>query len=179
MSQTASRENIQDLKVRIRPATEEDFNVLRYLEEQIFPEDPWTEGMIREELSLSARAYFIAEKVIVTDCGGVSGREERTTVVGYAGMTLGLDADVMTVGVMPDSRRSGVGACLVEAMLAAGRQHNVERVFLEVRESNTGAQRLYEKYGFERIGRVRAYFRNPVEDAVTMRLNVLSEIDVT
>ncbi len=171
--------SIHEADLRIRPANADDFEVIRHLEDTIFPEDPWTEGMISEELASPARAYFIAERLIINDLGGTADLRENTAIIGYAGITLGLDADIMTIGVMPNARRAGVGARLVEAMLAAAREAGAERVFLEVRASNEVAQELYERHGFERIGRVRGYFRNPSEDAVTMRHIVLSESDLS
>lgn len=153
------------MTLEIRRASLEDFDLIRRLEDEIFPEDPWTDGMILEELASPYRAYFIAESL----------QEQGRVVCGYAGISLGLDSDVMTVGVVAEARRLGVGDVLVEAMIDIAAEAGADRVFLEVRESNVPAQKLYAKHGFEHIGRVRGYFRNPVEDAVTMRLIVLSE----
>ena len=57
-----------------------------------------------------------------------------------------------------------------DKVLELARQRGSERVFLEVRASNTPAITLYEQSGFERVGVTKAYFRNPREDAVNMRL---------
>ena len=89
---------------------------------------------------------------------------------GYAGVKVGLDSDVMTMGVLPDFRGRGLGRALMDALLELARQRGSERVFLEVRASNTPAITLYEQSGFERVGVTKAYFRNPREDAVNMRL---------
>lgn len=128
------------------------------LEEAIFPEDPWTEGMISEELQVRGRHYV--------------GVEIGHSLVGYAGITLGSDADVMTVGVLPGARGRGIGRLLVEDLLAAARRAGARRVFLEVRVSNDVAIGLYTRLGFARIGRIRRYFRHPSEDAVTMRADL-------
>lgn len=170
---------IRDVGVRIRPATEADFHIIRELEEKIFPEDPWTDGMIKEELASPARAYFIAENLLLHDFDGTVGERENVAIIGYAGVSLGVDADVMTVGVMRNARKVGVGGQLVAAMMNAARVAGAERIFLEVRASNKAAQKLYEKHGFDRIGTVQRYFRNPTEDAVTMRHIVLSESNVS
>jgi len=45
-------------------------------------------------------------------------------------------------------------------------------VFLEVRESNAAARSLYGERGFEPVGTRRAYYRNPVEDALVLRLSL-------
>lgn len=140
----------------LRAMTRADEDLFAALEEQIFPEDPWTRGMISEELASPRSHYFAA----VAD--------ER--VVGYAGVSVGLDADVMTMGTVPDWRGRGVGALLMHAVVGCAREHGAERIFLEVRESNEAARRLYERSGFETVGRIRGYFRSPREDAISMRL---------
>ncbi|WP_175954712.1 ribosomal protein S18-alanine N-acetyltransferase [Schaalia sp. Marseille-Q2122] len=169
----------------IRQATSDDFSLIRRLEDQIFPEDPWTDGMIAEELASPARAYFIAqipcpigevtcERDSDSDSGSDSdghdndGHDNDESVLGYGGVSLGLDADIMTIGVLPSARGVGMGSALVNALIDAATQTGAERIFLEVRESNTAAQKLYEKHGFDTVGRIRRYFRNPLEDAVTM-----------
>lgn len=161
--------------ILIRGATSEDFPHLRMLEDSIFPEDPWTDGMIAEELAAPSRAYFLALLPPSLDDSEETASSPEGQVVGYGGVSLGYDADIMTVGVLPQARGKGIGRMLVDAMKNAASAHGAERIFLEVRDSNQAAQTLYEKCGFERIGRVRGYFRNPLEDAITMRLQVLSE----
>lgn len=66
-------------------------------------------------------------------------------------------------------QRRGVGKRLLEALLGEARNSNSEAVFLEVRESNSAARRLYERAGFEPTGRRKRYYANPVEDAVLYR----------
>ena len=48
-------------------------------------------------------------------------------------------------------------------------EKKVSDIFLEVREGNTAARRLYEKLGFSEISRRKAYYSSPVEDAVIMQ----------
>ncbi len=45
----------------------------------------------------------------------------------------------------------------------------MRELYLEVRVSNTAAQRLYERYDFEEVGRRPGYYTSPVEDAIVMR----------
>lgn len=73
----------------------------------------------------------------------------------------GREAELLNLAVAPGARRRGAGRALVEAM--QGR-----KAWLEVRASNEGAIRFYEALGFERRGVRRAYYRDPVEDAVVM-----------
>ena len=141
----------------------EDRQALVALEQEIFPEDPWTSGMIAQELSSGRSVYF-----------GVCVNDDVAAPVlcGYAGIALGVDADVMTMGVLPDFRGRGLGRVLMGALIDVARRWGSERVFLEVRESNAAAISLYENSGFEVVGRTKGYFRNPREDALNMRLIV-------
>jgi ribosomal-protein-alanine N-acetyltransferase len=54
----------------------------------------------------------------------------------------------------------------MEALHAEAQQTNSDAVFLEVRESNAAARRLYENLGFHENGRRKAYYAEPSEDAV-------------
>lgn len=139
------------------------------LEQAIFPEDPWTSGMIHEELR-ALRRHYVAACVNEEATGEADDPKGNAaeTIIGYAGITLGPDADVMTIGVLPDWRGQGVGARLLADILTAADAAGAERVFLEVRASNESAQALYRRRGFDTVGRIRNYFRNPCEDAVTM-----------
>ncbi len=69
----------------------------------------------------------------------------------------------------PTRRRQGIGTRLVENILQTGRLHGARQIFLEVRETNLNAQALYLKHGFDVVGRRRAYYSNPKEDALIMR----------
>ena len=134
-----------------RPLSLPDSESVEGLERIIFSTEAWTADLVEEELSCPWAHYVGA---FVGD-----------TLVGYAGAKGELEIDVMTVGVHPDFRGRAIGWYLVENLISwAGERP----MFLEVRASNDAAIRLYEKAGFSKLGRVRRYYRNPVEDAVTM-----------
>jgi [ribosomal protein S18]-alanine N-acetyltransferase len=96
--------------------------------------------------------------------------EQRGLVAGYI-IAHGVadEGEILNLGVAAAHRRRGVGRALVERVLAllAGRGARV--VFLEVRESNAGARRLYQSLGFAEVARRVRYYRRPVEDAVILR----------
>jgi [ribosomal protein S18]-alanine N-acetyltransferase len=99
--------------------------------------------------------------------------EVRGAVVGYVIARHVLDeAEILNLGVMPEHQRQGVGRALVRGMLAQLHQGGVTSVFLEVRESNGVARRLYGSLGFVDVGRRRAYYRLPTEDAVVLRARI-------
>jgi [ribosomal protein S18]-alanine N-acetyltransferase len=74
--------------------------------------------------------------------------------------------EIENVMVDQEIRRHGVGAELMRALLEKWEQRAGTTVLLEVRESNLPARALYTKYGLSEVGRRRAYYREPIEDAV-------------
>lgn len=91
-------------------------------------------------------------------------------VVGYVIAHYGREeGEILNLGVAPDERRRGVGRALVADVLEALRSRGVRAVYLEVRESNAVARRLYQSMGFGEVGRRSRYYRRPVEDAVILR----------
>jgi ribosomal-protein-alanine N-acetyltransferase len=82
------------------------------------------------------------------------------------------EAEILNLGVAPARQQKGIGRALVQAMLVRLRQVGVTTVFLEVRESNAVARRLYGELGFAHVGRRRDYYRRPVEDAVVLRATI-------
>ena len=146
------------MNAALRVAGPDDLELFTALEAEVFAEDPWTPYMIAEELSSPASRYWIA-----TDASG--------DVVGYGGVKVGGDqADVMTIGVRPHARGRGYGGAILDTLLDWSREAGAREIFLDVRPSNEGAIGLYESRGFVEIGRRPRYFRNPVEEAVEMRV---------
>jgi len=99
--------------------------------------------------------------------------QERGQIVGAAALrSAGDEAEIINLGVYPTSRRRGFGRELLNAAISDARHAGAVRVFLEVRESNHGAQAFYRRLGFDEIGRRRAYYRDPAEDALVLSLSV-------
>ena len=147
----------------VRELTPADAPAIASLEAAVFPEDPWTSAMVAEELAAPGRCYLgIEEEETDSDEGAAA-------LIAYGGITLFQDSDLMTIGVLPDHRGKGLGRRLLQELLARAADAKVARMFLEVRASNSAAIALYASEGFAELGRVRRYYRNPVEDAVTMR----------
>lgn len=81
---------------------------------------------------------------------------------------VGQDAEIENVVIAQGLRRFGLGALLLEHLLNTLRNQEVTRIFLEVREGNTAARRLYEKAGFKVNGTRKNYYREPDEDALLL-----------
>jgi [ribosomal protein S18]-alanine N-acetyltransferase len=140
----------------LRPMRLADLPAVMELEEELFAPDTWTAAMYREELALTdTRHYLVAD--------------DDGAVVGYAGLIAYDDeAHVATIGVTGSRQGEGIGAQLLDALLAeADRRSPV--VLLEVRADNQHAQELYRRRGFAEIGRRRGYYQPSGTDAVVMR----------
>ena len=79
---------------------------------------------------------------------------------------------INNIGVRATARGRGIGSALLRAGIVTGRRLGAETALLEVRAGNLPAQALYRSCGFEVAGRRRNYYREPVEDALIMRLEL-------
>lgn len=79
------------------------------------------------------------------------------------------ESEIANIAVAAHARRRGVGALLLDRILRAAAAFGAKMVFLEVRESNEEARKLYEARGFEIAGKRNKYYRKPDEDALIMR----------
>jgi len=81
------------------------------------------------------------------------------------------EAEILTISVMPDARRQGIGAGLLAACEAGARAAGVTRMFLEVAAGNAAARALYDGAGYHLAGRRKAYYERPDgsrDDALVM-----------
>lgn len=78
----------------------------------------------------------------------------------------GTECELENLVVSAAHRRRGFGIQLLKSLIAAARKRNVERILLEVRESNIAARALYQRLDFQLIGRRKSYYGHPQEDAL-------------
>ncbi len=143
--------------VRVTPAL---LPSLAALERAVFPH-PWSERAL--ELLCGETAFGFA---------AMSGPH----VAAYAGMLTVLDEGQITnVATHPDHRRCGYAEAALAALLAEARARDLAFVTLEVRESNVAAIRLYEKFGFETVGKRPRFYTRPTEAALLMQLRLREE----
>ena len=82
------------------------------------------------------------------------------------------ECELPDIVVAESYRKRGVGKSLMKEAIRQLKAHKVDTIFLEVRVSNTAAQALYSRIGFEEIGKRKYFYSNPIEDAICMSLNL-------
>lgn len=138
----------------VRKASAADIPAVAALERSEFP-DGADEGMLT--------------RLLDTDGGVILVAEEGGDLLGYVWARFVLDeGDIGNIAVAPGSRRRGIGAALLAALLEEAARRQAAVVQLEVRESNLAARWLYEKNGFETVGKRKKYYEKPTEDAILM-----------
>lgn len=141
--------------VSVRGMEAEDLAAVLVIERASFTV-PWTAATFRGLLERTGTGLWVAE------VGG--------EVVGYAVVWMVANqAELGNVAVAESFRRRGVATRLVETVVEWLGGRGVREVFLEVRESNRAAQRLYEGRGFDVVGRRKGYYSRPREDALVLR----------
>src|SRR5262249_40554826 len=80
------------------------------------------------------------------------------------------ECEILTFAVLPQHQRQGIGRQLLEAALSQAASSQCRQMFLDVAEDNAQAVRLYEKAGFQTIGRRKGYYEGI--DALLMRKDI-------
>ena len=140
--------------VTFRRMTEADLDAVLKIEYAAFSH-PWTRGIYMDALK-SYEVWLMFE-----------GSQQ----VGHGVINVIIDeAHLLNITVKPESQGRGLGLVLLEHLMKRAYEINGRECFLELRDSNRSAYRLYERYGFNEIGRRRDYYPavGGREDAVVM-----------
>jgi ribosomal-protein-alanine N-acetyltransferase len=135
---------------------EDDLAGVLEVENETFT-NPWTREMYSWELQNRAVCHIFV--VRTPDCH----------VAGFCAFWLVFDEiHINNVAVRPKFRGRGIGTALLHHVLAEARILGARRATLEVRASNDGARRLYDRLGLYVAGTRRNYYSHPVEDALIL-----------
>lgn len=140
--------------ISFRRMTAEDIDAVLKIEYAAFSH-PWTRGIFTDAVG-SYQCWLMFD-----------GSQQ----VGHGVIQMILDeAHLLNITVKPESQGRGLGLALLTHLMSEARQQGGNECFLEVRASNTSAYRLYERFGFNEVGRRRNYY--PIaggrEDAIIM-----------
>jgi ribosomal-protein-alanine N-acetyltransferase len=141
----------------LRTATAADVADVAAMERACYS-DPWPTSSFAT-LPANDRVYFVVARAADSDA-----------LLGFAIAWYVLDeGELANLAVAPQTRRRGIGQALLDAVTSDALGRGTAELYLEVRESNSAARRLYEAAGFEQVGRRKRYYRQPEEDALILR----------
>jgi ribosomal-protein-alanine N-acetyltransferase len=145
-------------EIAIGEMTEEDISEVMAIEQASFS-TPWSENIFRRELK------FPLSRNLVAKVRG-EGQEE---IAGYVNFwVIAGEIHIHNIAVKKDRQRTGVASALMRELIRLARREEAWRATLEVRCTNDGARKLYEKFGFVLTGIRPLYYDDAKEDALIM-----------
>jgi ribosomal-protein-alanine N-acetyltransferase len=140
--------------VDLRPLALADLNAIEQIERRSYP-TPWSRSMFAGELAKPTSMCL--------------GAFEDDQLAGYLIISRYVDAwHVMNIAVAPQFRRRGIATALLQKLFEQTEDGSRRGYTLEVRVSNEGAIKLYERLGFTARGTRRGYYTDNREDALIM-----------
>ena len=145
--------------MHLRLMSQEDVPQVTEIDREAFP-TLWPPANYQRELKNGLAHYIVA-------CDAEAGQY----IIGFAGLWMLVDeAHITNIAVREKHRRQGIGETLLIAIVELAIELGANLITLEVRASNSEAQKLYAKYGFVRVGLRRGYYTDNREDAVLMSI---------
>lgn len=100
-------------------------------------------------------------------------KDENSQILGYISFTVILDeCQIVNAATSKKYRQNGVAKMLLRAVLDFAKETGCNKSFLEVRESNIPAIKLYEKFGYLQVGISKNHYSMPTENAILMNLDL-------
>jgi ribosomal-protein-alanine N-acetyltransferase len=156
--------NAPSESVPIRPMTEADLARVMAIAASLPDAPHWPESVYKKALNPESTPRRIAL---------VAAGPQPGDVLGFAvANLLPPQAELETIAVASGSQRRGLGRRLFDELASQLRVAGNRQLNLEVRASNHPAFAFYRSLGFSQTGLRRAYYADPVEDAVLMRLRL-------
>ncbi len=141
--------------ITIRNMIESDLEQVMHLERELFS-NPWSENSMRADISNNSGWVMV----------------EGDTVLGYLCSYKVLDeCQIANIAIRSDQQRRGLASRFLEWLIEREHALGSRFFFLEVRQSNIAARKLYEKSGFIIVGVRKKYYVRPDEDAIVMMLD--------
>ena len=146
--------------ITYREANAFDLPVFVSLDKELFPYSPWSSSQYKEEFSAPTRHFVVAV-------------DEAQSIIGYAGVFAPghAEADILTVGVVPQHRGKGVAKALMALITDWAKAQGSTAMMLEVKIDNAEAIGLYESLRYSKLNVRKDYFGAGL-DAQVMRLEL-------
>ena len=148
--------------IRLRPIAPRDVAVVKAIEEAWPLLSHWDVEVYRKIAEETETAHgFVSVEV------SPAGEERVTGFLIYR--TTQPDTEILNIAVDPSAVRRKVATRLLHHLVTLVQPLLVKNLFLEVRPTNDPAREFYLKEGFVEVGRRKAYYNNPPEDAILMK----------
>jgi len=146
--------------ISYREANAFDLLVFVSLDKELFPYSPWSASQYKEEFASPTRHFVVAV-------------DAEQNIIGYAGVFApgAAEADILTVGVVPEHRGKGVAKALIALITDWAKEQGTTAMMLEVKTDNTDAIGLYDSLGYSTLNIRKDYFGAGL-DAQVMRLEL-------
>ena len=146
--------------ITYRLANAFDLPLFVSLDKELFPYSPWSASQYKEEFSSPTRHFVVAV-------------DEEQKIIGYAGGFApgAAEADILTVGVVPEQRGKGIATALMALITEWATAQGSTAMMLEVKVDNAEAIGLYESLGYSTLNVRKDYFGAGL-DAQVMRLEL-------
>ena len=148
-------------RLNYEPMQPSDLDDVLALEQSVYPH-PWSMANFVDSLNSNYEAWVL--------------RDQGGDLLGYFLLMAIVDeAHLLNVAVSAEKQGQGLGRFLLNQAVACARGLGMASVLLEVRPSNTRALQIYERYGFQHIGRRKGYYpaaNQQREDAIVMRFGL-------
>ena len=147
-------------EIKIFKAEEKDVSRIYEIEKECFEKDSWSEKMIKD--------------ACCGEYGGIIKAEYGEKICGFLVYTIlgGDELNIDDIAVIPENRKKGIADRIVNYLFEKSKKSGIKKIMLEVRESNVPAIKLYEKYNLKKDGIRKNYYREPVENAVLMSVDI-------
>ena len=146
----------------LRPMRETDLDEIMRIEDAAYP-FPWTRGIFRDCMRAGYPMWV---------------QEREGSIAGYGVLSIAADeAHVLNLCTATGNEGLGLGQRMLQALLRIARGSGAQRVYLEVRPSNPRAIALYDRSGFNEIGRRPRYYptaNHGREDAIVMAMELVT-----
>jgi ribosomal-protein-alanine N-acetyltransferase len=151
----------QDLKLYFYRMQPSDINDVLAIENDVYP-FPWTRGNFLDSINSGYETWIL--------------RDGSGALNGYFLLMPSVDdAHLLNITVHRDLHGQGIGLLLLDKARAIALERKLDAILLEVRPSNARAERIYQRYGFVRIGVRKGYYPAPDnqrEDGIVMKLTL-------
>jgi ribosomal-protein-alanine N-acetyltransferase len=157
------QEAAPDLKVQLLTLSESDLDRVVAVEQTVYSH-PWTLGNFKDALKSGYAAFKL---------------EAGEHLIGYlVAMQVIDEVHLLNITVAPAFQRQGWAHAMLQFLNLWSMQKEAQCLWLEVRQSNERALKLYKAFGFEQVGLRKDYYpesRTSRESAVVMRMSVVAD----